>query len=185
MFLDILKSSESELVCYIFFMSHMSTQLATFSTSTATRWDVFRNFQNVTNFDRVDIRHQKHVVDFPDLFRNYPLYIFVLWVCFSHAVQKKKSQQQKSDLHQWIFELTKLLHYPLTKLRSVDSNFENSRLWGSPQPFWGETSALYPFSVRTYRFLPLNTKQFHQKGQKSRVESKYVLVKRFIWMKFV
>ena len=52
-----LESSESVLYCYIVFMIHVSNYLATYPTST----DVFRNFQNVTNFDGVDICHQKHV----------------------------------------------------------------------------------------------------------------------------
>ena len=97
MFLDILESSESVFVCYIFFMSHMSNHVATYPTSTATRWDVFRNFQNVTNFDAVDICHQKHVGDFPTLFRNYPLCVFVVTLLFACCLKNLRTKKTVSS----------------------------------------------------------------------------------------
>ena len=62
---------------------------------------VFRNFQNVTNFDVVDISHQKHADDFPELFRNYPLYIFVLWVCFCVLFKKIFTTKKSGNPISW------------------------------------------------------------------------------------
>ena len=75
---------------FYFFMSHMSSHMATFATSTATRRDVFRKFQNVTNFDVTDVCHQKHADNFRDLSRKYHNCIIAFSLCFLFVVLSEK-----------------------------------------------------------------------------------------------